>query len=105
MSTPCGFDKNTGVFTVPHDGLYLFTYNLVRYTRSELYAQIRVDGVSVCQTFSPAYGQESWGESTSCSTMQELKTGQTVDVFLKGGSIRHRAYDNTDNQFHGVLLN
>ena len=103
MSTPCGYDKNTGVFTVPHDGLYLFTYNLVKYLKSNLYAQIRVDGVSVCQTYSPSY--QNWGHSTSCSTMQKLKSGQTVDVFLKEGTIRHPYYDNTDNQFHGILLN
>ena len=102
MSAPCGFDKNSGVFTVPQDGLYLFTYNLVKYMKTSFYAQIRVDGVSVCQTFSPEY--EYWGHSTSCSTIQNLKSGQTVDVFLKNGKISHLGHDYTDNQFHGVLL-
>ena len=97
MSQPCGYNKDTGVFTVSVEGLYQLTCHVVLYNGGEI--QLRVDGKVVCGQYSP---QSSYNPA-SCSTIQQLRIGQTVDVYLLSGKIYYANYKE-DNTFHGVLL-
>ena len=96
MSQPCGYNKDTGVFTVSVEGLYQFTFNVIQYGTGIV--QLRVDGKVVCSR----YSNESYNPA-SCSTIQQLRIGQTVDVYLKSGNIYYGSLKE-ENTFHGVLL-
>ena len=101
MSAPCGYDRTTGVFTVKIPGLYMFTINVLRATSDRTSAQIRIDQKNVCHTYNSNAGSS---DTSTCTTIQYLKAGQEVDVYLRDGSLRG-AWDNfPSNQFHGVLL-
>merc|ERR1711937_938224 len=41
MSQPCGYNKDTGVFTVSVEGSYQFTFHVIQYDSG--YVQLRVD--------------------------------------------------------------
>ena len=97
MSQPCGYNKHTGVFAVSLEGLYQFTFHVQQYGVG--YVQLRVDGKVVCER----YSGESGYDALSCSTIQQLRFGQTVDVYLSSGKIYY-TNSKDDNTFHGVLL-
>ena len=97
MSQPCGYNKDTGVFTVSVEGLYQFTFHVLQISNG--YTQLRVDGKVVCQRYSPQRGSDA----VSCSTIQHLRIGQTVEVYLSSGKIGWASLKE-DNTFHGVLL-
>ena len=99
MSQPCGYNKDTGVFTVSVEGLYQFTFHVMQYKSG--YTLLRVDGKVVCER-SSGTGKSSYN-AVSCSTIQQLRIGQTVDVYLSSGKI-YWASLKKDNTFHGVLL-
>ena len=104
MSSPCGYDKNTGIFTVKTPGLYLFAITVTTATSSTTSVQIRVDQQNKCHTYS--YHSSGRNEDThTCTTIQDLKVGQKVDVYLRTGSLTYffgEAFPS--NQFQGVLL-
>ena len=99
MSQPCGYNKDTGIFTVEIEGLYLLTFHVHIYNGNHCYIGLRVDGKVVCER----YSSQSGYEAVSCSTIQQLRIGQTVDVYLTHGKIFY-ARLKEDNTFHGVLL-
>ena len=101
MSAPCGYDRTTGVFTVKIPGLYMFTINVLRDSNSQSSAQIRIDQKNVCHTYSYKGGNN---DTNTCTTIQFLKTGQKVDVYLRDGTLTQVWEAFPSNQFHGVLL-
>ena len=98
MSQPCGYNKDTGIFTVSIEGLYLLTFHVDLF--KERYIQLRVDGKVVCERNS----SENGFDAVSCSTIQQLRIGQTVDVYLSAAGKHYIADLTEDNTFHGVLL-
>ena len=89
-----------GVFTVPIDGVYEFSFAYNRYgpDSADQSMYIRVDQVPVAHifAFSP------W-ESASENLVLNLSIGQRVDVYLRGGR-GLIANQNTDVHFTGHLM-
>jgi len=110
MSSPCGYDKNSGVFTVEKPGLYLFAITLSRTTYAETSVQLRVDQQNICHTYHRYDQYTNSGnylyikDTLTCTTIQDLKVGQKVDVYLRSGSLVHFKDYFPSNQFQGVLL-
>ena len=98
MSQPCGYNKDTGVFTVTIEGLYQLTFHVLPYA-SGTHVALRIDEQVVCSR----YTEQSKRDPVSCSTIQQLRIGQKVDVLLSQGKI-FWAFFNEDNIFNGVLL-
>ena len=98
MSQPCGYNKDTGVFTVAIEGLYQLTFHVLPYA-SGTHVALRIDEQVVCNR----YTEQSKRDPVSCSTIQQLRIGQKVDVLLSHGNI-FWAFFNEDNIFNGVLL-
>ena len=101
MSSPCGYDKNTGVFTVKTPGLYLFAITVSRRASSQTSVQIRVDQQNQCHTY---HNDGTQDDTYTCTTIQDLKVGQKVDVYLRVGSLTYFWDYFPNNQFQGVLL-
>ena len=101
-SDDCGYSTTTGLFTVQIPGLYHFTTQVLTHDHGNTGVEIRVDEQPVCETF--AVSTKTFSDSISCSTVQMLKVGQKVGVYLKYGQL-HAAYlTDQDNQFHGFLI-
>ena len=81
---------------VIEEGLYHFTFHVL--ISKNTHIQLRVDGKVVCERKSPQSGYTP----ASCSTIQQLRSGQAVDVYLVSG-VTYPS-DKKENFFHGVLL-
>ena len=100
-SEPCGMDYSTGIFTVSIEGLYHFSINVVRKSKSDTSVLIRIDNSNVCSAWSDFQESDEWGEAVSCSIVRFLKPGQKVHAYLYEGSLFPSHFV---NQFHGFLI-
>ena len=87
----------TGVFTVPVNGRYQFSFTGRAVNSVETYVNIRVNGADIGM----AYAFVS-GNSMPLMTTVNLKKGDRVDAFMNSGSL----FDNVVNftRFTGILL-
>ena len=103
-----GYDSDTGIFTVPYTGTYLFTVQTCTYSRKWFMGKIVAADVEIS-----AFSQyEDSGTARTCSTatgMAVLSKGETVYVECSNagpasGSI---LLDDVNrwNMFSGVLIN
>ena len=101
-SEDCGLDKSTGIFTVKTEGLYHFSINIVRHSKTDTGVQIRIDQTAVCTAWSDFQESDLWGEGASCSIVRFLKPGQKIDAYLERGA--PVGGNPLMNQFHGYLV-
>jgi hypothetical protein len=89
-----------GVFTVPVDGTYQFTFagNNKYGSNGSTFGYLRVDGVEV----SRLYGY-SISDSMVENVILQLTTGQEVDAYFRSGGFISGS-DNFDAHFTGHLL-
>ncbi|XP_078342000.1 uncharacterized protein LOC111122616 [Crassostrea virginica] len=72
-----GYSSQTGKFTAPRDGTYVFTLTAVSYSSNALYLDIVHDGVSKVRTYSTS--SASWQTGTNLVVL-ELDRGDAVWV-------------------------
>ena len=72
-----GYSSQTGKFTAPRDGTYVFTLTAVSYSGNALYLDIVHDGVSKVRTYSTS--SASWQTGTNLVVL-ELDRGNAVWV-------------------------
>ena len=94
-----------GVFTVPIDGTYIFTFmsTVGRNNGQNLLVYVRVDST----TKATAFGRDGVGEvddwiGVSATLIVSLKQGQKVDAFLKSGEAHSSS--GTWTKFSGYLV-
>lgn len=95
-----GYDSNTGIFTTPVDGTYLFTARLCTNTKELINYAIVVDGSDV--TRGVHYG--STHDCASFNTAVVLRTGNQVWVTCAFPGNQIFGDDYRWNIFSGVLL-
>lgn len=89
----------TGVFRVPRDGIYYFSYTGVTNTWSGLEVYFRLDG----QQHAMAYVSMTDKHMTaSLQITHKLKRGNRVDLFLSKGALYE--FNGHHSQFTGLLL-
>ncbi|KAK3590480.1 hypothetical protein CHS0354_015647 [Potamilus streckersoni] len=100
-----GYDIHTGIFTVPVDGTYLFTFSIVRINANQLVAKLVVDGVGIVDAIAdPAVGAHEH-QGTNAAIIR-VRKGQTVSikaVHMESGTLFSLASDRYCT-FAGVLL-
>jgi hypothetical protein len=91
--------SSSGTFTVPFDGVYLFSFSTTSYTNNVYtYVDIRVDGFIIGGfelydmqgRSSSRYGNEDL--SASSQVVASLKKGQRVDAYLRSGYISYEPH-------------
>ena len=79
-------DLATGIFTAPRDGVYQFHFSGFGNSNA-FYIYLRLNGYNVAYT----YGHTNY-DSASLQSRLQLKKGDTVNMFLAGGTL----FDNAD---------
>lgn len=102
-----GYDPSTGEFTVPRDGLYMFTIQMCTVSGKMLYLQIMAaDQIIEATTYSE---DSSSYTCTSGSGMAVVSTGDKVWVNCRSasssGTVLSQSSDNSWNTFSGILIN
>lgn len=85
----------SGVFTVPVDGTYLFTFTGVKTnTVTDSFIQLRKNGVTVASAFAP--GLPNVVGFSSIHTMLDLVAGDLIYLYLVYGTL----YDDANSHTH-----
>lgn len=94
MNIGGGLNLLNGVFTVPLNGTYTFSFSALKsYAQVDTSAFLRVNGVQIGLAYATA--QATYNAMVVHSTLK-LKAGDKVDVWLKEGSIHDHAGHHTD---------
>jgi hypothetical protein len=99
------YDRNTGIFTVPVDGVYLFSYAANDYHGHLIYVQLVVNGNPESSVYMvPSTNKHMMGSNT---VILRLRSGQQVSLRMLGSqtgdSLQGTALLRT-NTFSGALL-
>ncbi|XP_013406218.1 otolin-1-A-like [Lingula anatina] len=97
------YDKDTGVFTCKHPGIYVFHCHLLSLREYIVHANIAVNGRPVAWLW--ADGRDEMEHFTASNTMlQRLSEGDVVYVKLIRSSIGAQALHSSYSTFGGYLL-
>lgn len=95
------FNAQTGIFTVPHDGVYLFAFACEDYHNHRIYADIYVDGACASLVLEgPSGVSHAMGTNV---VILRLTKGQAVWVAIDAGG-QDDILQNTATTFSGVFL-
>ena len=99
------YDRNTGEFKTPAEGMYMFTANVCVYLTKSLSLQFLADG-AVIGTFKP--GDKVWNSCSSSTAMSQLLKGQIVKLNIKSkygsGEIVFNHEEFYLSSFSGMLI-
>jgi hypothetical protein len=94
------FNANTGIFTVPHDGVYLFSYACEDYHNHRIYADILVDGTRKSLVLEGPSTAHNMGTNV---VILRLTKGQAVWVAIDAGG-QDNILQSVASTFSGVFL-
>ncbi|XP_060585129.1 EMILIN-2-like [Ruditapes philippinarum] len=94
------YNKNTGIFTVPHDGVYLFSYACEDYHNHQIYADLMVDGSLYSIVLEGPSSAHNMGTNV---VILRLKKGQAVWIAIDAWG-RDNILQNGASSFSGVFL-
>ena len=92
------YNNQTGIYTVPYDGIYQFHASAQSDNDEVLNIQIHVDG-SVTGSHSDGYNHENYRSAT---ILLQLEAGQEVNVYQANGVYGSTSYLFT--YFHGFMI-
>ena len=92
------FDNNTGDFTAPVAGTYVFIFHTESYLNVGAHSYIMANGTEICRT--DVYDSDGY-ELGSCSAVVHLSVGERVWVEPLGGP---RYYYGQTTSFIGFLI-
>ncbi|XP_045170493.2 coadhesin-like isoform X2 [Mercenaria mercenaria] len=97
-----GYDNNTGVFTAPRDGTYLFTIQMCLYGQNYFHWAIMANDAELKKGY---FGDGSYNKCYTADAVALLKAGDHVSVKSTTGSAKLLQDGDKWNTFTGVLLN
>ncbi|XP_052087389.1 cerebellin-3-like [Mytilus californianus] len=81
-----GYDKSTGVFTAPVEGLYFFAWTVLTYAGKTFYTQLILNDTIVARNYAAA-GKISTEMPSSQSAVLQMKKNDKVSIRVQSGGV------------------
>merc|ERR1712076_64905 len=86
VNTGGGMDPDTGIFTCPIGGLYMFVFHVATHDNKKALLSIRLNGEEVASVFDQNHKDNHKNSMAGTNTMLSLKAGDEVVVYAYTGT-------------------
>ncbi|CAG2194978.1 unnamed protein product [Mytilus edulis] len=98
-----GFDKSTGIFTAPSNGVYIFSWTVLTHAGKYFYTYLSLNGNLITRNYAGAKGVADH-ISSSQNAVLELKRDDKVFVKVQDGYTGQYMFNNDWSSFSGYKL-
>ena len=99
-----GYDPQTGVFTCPTSGLYLFSFTVETFHTNSAYASLVANGNVIAHAIAEPFHSKQDAQGSNAAVLR-LKRGNTVWIRATKNTEHVFGGKNGFNVFTGVYLN